>query len=408
MHWKQTLKNIFSHIIVVFFVPFRRLTRKRNIVILQTHSRQLYCDNTKYLYEFLSEKKDINAYWVTDNLEIKQYIVSKGWKYITWHNPIKMILVALRAKVVIDNGGSYFNIFNILNSKKTIKISLLHGSGPKATLGRSDEIVDTVQQILSMNKFDYVNFTSEYYAESLGKKTYFLPNEKIIKFGYPRCDLFFNTKYIELAYQSKKIAKSIGSHSIDKKDKIILYTPTWRPYKYVFPLSEISNFSFVDFNKWLQLNNLIFFYTVHPNLLPEGMPDDLDRVVFINPDENPLFDINEFMLEVDILVNDYSTTSTDFSILNRPQIFYMPDYDFYDSEKCFIEPYRDIMPGREVFGYSDFKKALLDASLNPELYVSAYAEIRIQLQKKYYDIRLKHSATELSKFILKLLLHDNN
>ena len=34
-----------------------------------------------------------------------------------------------------------------------------------------------------------------------------------------------------------------------------------------------------------------------------------------------MFDINEFMNEVDILLNDYTTTSTDFALLNRPQIF---------------------------------------------------------------------------------------
>jgi CDP-glycerol glycerophosphotransferase (TagB/SpsB family) len=404
MRWQKLIKNIAFSIVSVFLTPFRLLIRKTNTVILQTHSKQLYCDNTKYLYEFLSEKEDINAYWVTDNLEIKQYITSKGWKYITWHNPVKMIWVALRAKVVIDNGTSYFNVLNILNSKKTIKISLLHGSGPKATLGRSDKIADTIQQILSINKFDYVNFTSEFYAESLGKKTYFLPNDKIIKFGYPRCDLFFNTKYIKCVYQSKKIAKSIGKCPIDKKDKIILYTPTWRPYKYSFPLSEMPGFSFVDFNKWLQLNNFVFFYTVHPNLLPENMPSNLDKIIFINSNENPLFDINNFMPEVDILVNDYSTTSTDFSILNRPQIFYMPDYDFYNAEKCFIEPYKDIMPGKEVFDYNDFKKELLDASSDSEFYVGKYQTKIQELQRKYYNINQKRSSEKLYEFILNLLV----
>mgnify|MGYP006411338003 CR=1 FL=1 len=407
MHWKQVLKKTITSIISVFFISFRYLIKKRSTVILQASSRQVYCDNTKYLYEFLSEKKSIDVYWVTDNLKIKRYIIDKGWKYITWHNPIKMIWVALRVKVIIDNGSSYFNIFNLSNSKSIIKICLFHGSGPKATLRRSVDIEDVVQQIISMNKFDYVNFPSEYYAESLGKKTYFLPNEKIIKFGYPRCDLFFNSKYINYAYKSRKITKSISKHSINAKDKIILYTPTWRPYKYAFPLSKMPNFSFNDFNEWLHLNHLIFFYTVHSNLHPEGIPNDLDRVIFINPDLNPLFDVNEFMLEVDILVNDYSTTSTDFSILNRPQVFYMPDYDFYDSEKCFIEPYRDIMPGKEVFSYSDFKKVLLEARLNPKPYVFKYAEKRLELQKKYYDINLKNSTTELSKFILKLLSSDS-
>ena len=396
------MRKILTSIVSVFFIPFRHLIKKQNIVILQANSRQVYCDNTRYLYEFLSEKKDIQAYWVTDNLEIKRYIINKGWKYITWHNPIRMIWVAFRAKVVVDNGGGYFNIFNFANSRSVVKICLLHGSGPKATLSRSCDIVETVQQILSMNKFDYVNFTSEYYADFLGKKTYFLPNEKIIEFGYPRCDLFFDGEHVSRAYKNKKVATSIDC-SFDKEDKIILYTPTWRPYKYSFPLSEMPGFSFVDFNKWLRLNDLMFFYTVHPNLVPENMPDNLDRIIFINSSSNPLFDINSFMPEVDILVNDYSTTSTDFSILNRPQIFYMPDYNFYDVEKCFIESYKDIMPGKEIFDYNDFKKELINASSDPGSYVGQYQTKAQELQRKYYNVNQKHSMESLYEFILSLL-----
>jgi CDP-glycerol glycerophosphotransferase (TagB/SpsB family) len=402
MYWQQVIKKIIFPIISIFFIPIRHLISKGNVVVLQTHSRQLYCDNTRYLYEFLSEKKDIDVYWVTDNSEIKQYIKNKEWKYITRHNPIKMIWVALRVKIVIDNGDIFFNIFNITSSKSVIKISSFHGSGPKGTLGRSHDIMIAVQQILNMNKFDYVNFTSQYAAELLGKKTYFLPNEKILTFGFPRCDIFFDTAYVEKVYRNKRIVKLIGP-SINKKDRVILYTPTWRPYKYTFPISEMPNFSFGDFNEWLQLNNLIFFYTVHSNLLPDNMPSDLDRIIFINPDLNPLFDINEFMLEVDILVNDYSTTSTDFSILNRPQIFYMPDYDFYNSEKCFLEEYRDLMPGREIFDFDGLKKALLCASSNPESYINEYSEITKELKRKYYDINLNHSTERFYEFILKFL-----
>ena len=147
----------------------------------------------------------------------------------------------------------------------------------------------------------------------------------------------------------------------------------------------------------------MFFYTVHTNLFPKDIPNDLDRIVFINTDIYPLFDVNKFMLEIDILINDYSTTSTDFSILNRPQIFYMPDYDFYNSEKCFVEPYRDIMPGKEVFNYDDLKRTLLDASLNSKSYVDKYSVITKELQKKYYDICFKNSTSELSEFVQKFL-----
>jgi len=396
------LEKIFVFVVSLVFVPIKHLFKRGRIVVLQARSSQVYCDNTKYIYEYLSNEKDIDAYWVTDNPEIQKHISDNGWKYITKSNPIKMIWVALRVRVLVDNGDGFFNIFNITSPKSVIKICVGHGSGPKATLARTSNIKDVTQQILNINKFNYVNFPSQYFSELLGKMTYFLPNEKILTLGYPRCDALFDDRKVKKANNEKRLTKLLNP-SIKSTSKVVLYTPTWRPYKYNFPLSEMHGFSFEDFDQWLFLNNLIFFYTVHANLFPENIPNNLGRVIFINSNNNPLFDVNEFMLEVDILVNDYSTTSTDFSILNRPQIFYMPDYEYYSSEKCFLESYRDMMPGHEVFSYDDFKSILLRASLEPESYVKEDQDTISKLQKKYYNIQHQHSIRSLSEFILRLL-----
>jgi CDP-glycerol glycerophosphotransferase (TagB/SpsB family) len=396
------LIRLFSDLISIFFIPIKLIVPKKRVVILQTYSRKLYCENTRYLYEFLSEEGSVDAYWVTDHPKIKAYLKSKGWKYITTHNPIKMIWISLLARVVVDSGLGFFNILNLTGGKSVIKITTLHGSGPKATLSRSDDIMTAVRQILNINKFNYVNFTSNYSAYFIGKKTFFLPNDKIITLGYPRCDKYFDHEYVVSRYNEKSVAKSMNS-SIGKESKIILYTPTWRPYKYDFPLNNMPDFSAYDFNQWLQSHNLFFFYTVHSNMTPENMPKDLDRMVFIDAALNPLFDINQLMLEVDILLNDYSTTSTDFSILNRPQLFYMPDYDFYDSEKCFVENYKEILPGREVASYDDLKSALVDASSAPESYVQEYQMATNELQRKYYDRGAGDSARRFSSFIQEIM-----
>ena len=49
-----------------------------------------------------------------------------------------------------------------------------------------------------------------------------------------------------------------------------------------------------------------------------------NRVVNILNHET-LVDINDLMI-YDILINDYSTTSVDFSITGKPQIFCLPDH----------------------------------------------------------------------------------
>jgi len=401
MHWQRVVKKIIFPFISLCLLPIRGIVKKKNVIILQAHDRHSYCNNTRYLHDFLAQKPEFDIYWVTDNTEIKHYMESKGWRYITWHNPVKMIQVALRAKIIVDNSGGFFDAFNLARTKSVFKVCIGHGSGPKATLGRSQNIMTTVKQILDINEFDYVSFPADYFSEEMGKKTYFLPNEKIIKFGYPRCDAFFNAEYVESAYQAKEVTKALQP-LIGDQDKVVLYTPTWRPYNYVFPLLEMPGFSFEAFNTWLKTHKMFFFFTVHPNLFPENIPQDLDQIMFINPDLNPLFDVNRMMLETDVLVNDYSTTSTDFSILKRPQIFYMPDYDYYDAEKCFIEPYRESMPGKEVADYDEFKSSLLEAVNSPKDYVYKYSEQIKLLQSRYYDVNLRNSTEELYRFFVRL------
>ena len=129
----------------------------------------------------------------------------------------------------------------------------------------------------------------------------------------------------------------------------------------------------------------------------------LSPTIYEAESENPLFDINAFMMEVDILVNDYCTTSTDFSILNKPQIFYMPDYDLYNSVKGFQEDYRKVLPGQEVRSYKELKSSLLKASLEPKSFVEDYLKVSEELQDKYYDIKLNQSTRNFSDFIIKLL-----
>ena len=171
--YSRILKRIIFNLISSLLFPLRFIVKKDDVIIFQSRSFQSYCDNTKFLYEHFSENTNISAYWVTNNVEIKKYINSRGWKYISWHNPLKMLWVSLKTKIVVDNGDSFFNFFGISNSKSVVKITCSHGSGPKVTISRDISVKSSIQQIENMNKFDYVNFTSDYCSDLIGKKMYF-------------------------------------------------------------------------------------------------------------------------------------------------------------------------------------------------------------------------------------------
>ena len=63
--------------------------------------------------------------------------------------------------------------------------------------------------------------------------------------------------------------------------------------------------------------------------------------------------VSYFLQAFDILINDYSTISVDFSILNKPQIFVMPDLCKYAKTDGFNEEYKDTIVGPSVNKFSD-------------------------------------------------------
>ena len=109
------------------------------------------------------------------------------------------------------------------------------------------------------------------------------------------------------------------------------------------------------------------------------------------------------MMEVDILLNDYSTTSTDIALIKTPQIFFMPDYEQYEEESGFIEDYRKILPGKEIYSFESLKETIEYIYLNKYDYLDLYEANRLKLIKKYYDFTGNGSCHEFYKFIQNLL-----
>ena len=150
---KLLLKFSLNKLIFLLTIPLRINYLKREIIILQTYKRNIYCENTKYLYEYLSSSTKFDVYWVTNNNIVVKYLQNKNYKYINiYKNPIFFLYITLNTKIVIDSGTDYFNPFNLLRSD-VIKISTHHGSGLKNTPVKKYQ----KQEIKNFSRIDYIN-----------------------------------------------------------------------------------------------------------------------------------------------------------------------------------------------------------------------------------------------------------
>ena len=102
---------IIKKIFTIIASPLKFLPLKKNSIIIQSSLANIYTDNPRFLFEFLS-KKGVNIYWFTNNLEIKNYLKKNNFKYIYSKNFIKRIWITLKAKVIIDGGSDYYNFLN--------------------------------------------------------------------------------------------------------------------------------------------------------------------------------------------------------------------------------------------------------------------------------------------------------
>jgi len=397
-----TVKKLIKELLSVNFYPFKYLIPKGKIIVFSGLTNYTYSGNSRYLFECLSKDKSLTVYWFTNSKIIKKYLEKFNLKHISYASPLKLIWVLLRAKIIFNDGDDYLNLFRLSDNTGTFKISLFHGYGPKTTLAKSQNPLTLKNRINRLNKFHYINFPSPFLAKEVASQIFSLPLNKIKILGSPKNDFFFNKKFVEDAYNQKLLTKSIFGN-IKNKSKLILYTPTWRPYNFNLPLLDMKSFNAPSFNEFLELHNLYFVYTVHSTWEPDNLLQNFDRIKFIDTNVNNLYDTNQMMLETDILLNDYSTTSTDFSILSRPQIFFMPDYESYTMKKGFLEDYRSTMPGSEVEDYHSFVNLLSNIMKNPTPYINKYQKKREVLLDKYYNLSNSKSVDNYKEFIKEII-----
>ena len=387
------INKIVKKLISIVLFPLKHLFPKKYIIFSGTTNYN-YNGNSRYLFEYLSKESTYEVYWFTRSEIIKEYLRKNNFNHLSYSNPVRLIIISAMAKIIMNDGDDYFNIFGLSDTKRTIKISLFHGFGPKITLYGKTKDARTER----INKFNYVNFTSKYLGSEVSRDIFSLPPKKVKILGFPRNDLFYNNNLARKSLVKKKSISKLHNGIMSETTKVILYTPTWRPYDYNLPIMDLTGFESKLFNNFLIENNIFFIYSTHSANPPKNHLEPSSNIAYIDS-KYPLYDTNLTMLESDILLNDYSTTSVDFSILKRPQIFCMPDYDIYKDTKGFLEDYKESMPGQEVVSFMSFCDTVKESIGATETYLKKYENKRIMILDKYYNLNDNNSSLNHKMFI---------
>lgn len=377
---------------------------KRDTIILGTSSYYRYAGNTRYLYYYLCKNTEYRIFWLTESKEIMDHLDNIDLRYLSNSNILKKIYYTLKCKIVIDSGTGYYDLFNLLSrDNKVVKISTMHGSGPKLSVERSDDIDNSIKLIKKINTFNCVSFCTEYSQRVIGVNQLFLPFSKTKLFGLPKIDILVDKKHINNVKAKKKWTKKILNQDKIDKYKVIYYAPTFRSKSSKLPIFTLKNFDINEFNNFLALNNIYFIYTYHSMSTFTSSIINLSHIKHYGISIDPLFDNMDLMIEADMMVGDYSTLATEFSILSKPQLFIMNDYDDVNKTKGFAEDLRETLPGKEIDSYDDLITTISFALSNPSNYLNKY-QSKINLLHKRYVGDLNGSSREKFKSYIDTLM----
>jgi len=248
----------------------------------------------------------------------------------------------LRAKVIVLTHGipdvNYISIWG------GFVVNLWHGSPLKKILLDFYEKKGANKILLKIYSYVYLilyniivspsNLITYRYKSSLGMER----RGRVKLLGDPRCDIIIrNNNQSKIEQCRKAVEKQL---TLEEHNKLILFAPTWREYRSKGIVNLYDGLKYLS--EKLENTNYNFVLRLHPNSNDERLKQ-LNNIYFFPSNEFP--DINEWLPVFDVLVTDYSGIAMDYSLLERPIVFYAPDLEEYEAKRGLYEDYHTFTSG---------------------------------------------------------------
>lgn len=269
----------------------------------------------------------------------------------TKQNTLRLVwLLATSDIVLIDD---YFVLLQLLRiSPDTKIIQAWHaGSGFKSVGYSRFGNYGSPKLQNSHRKYTYVLTGSTHlipvYAEAFG-----IEESAVIPTGLPRIDSFLDP------VRSQKVVRDFfADYPHLQGKKIILFAPTFRGRG---STTARYDYSRIDFEKFYEVcgDDAVVLFRMH-HFIREPIPIPIefaDRLF----DFSTYPDTNDLLHVTDILITDYSSIIYEFSLLNRPMLFFAYDKEVYAATRGFHRDYELTAPGKVCETMDDLVKALQD------------------------------------------------
>lgn len=183
------------------------------------------------------------------------------------------------------------------------------------------------------------------YSEAFG-----IEEDAIIPTGLPRIDRFLDPE--AQATSREKVYKRFPSLT---GKRVILFAPTFRGRGAKEATYDYDQIDFDALYDFCGDDTVIAFRMHHFIPGPVPIPRHMrDRFI----DVSSYREGNDLLLVSDILITDYSSIIYEFSLLDRPMLFFAYDEQSYSAVRGFHRPYSETAPGKICHTFDELLTAL--------------------------------------------------
>jgi teichoic acid ribitol-phosphate primase len=335
----------------VAFAVARHLPLRRRVVLATAHSPRLAGNLASIADDLAARHPEIPVVTIAH----RPASGAGGRVAAAWQAVVAAYHLATARVFIVDD--YFFPIYVIKPRTGTTIIQTWHACGAFKKIGYSvldksfgaDEALTDRVRIHS--NYDVCLVASQaaapHYAEAFRQ-----PLDRFVsRLGIPRTDVFFGEERLERIREAVR-----RRYGLTDGRRVVLYAPTFRGDS-VTDAHATDDLDLAVLREALGADHVLLV-RLHPFIRSRTVIGPELQGFAIDVSDHP--DINELMLVSDVLVTDYSSAIYEFALLDRPMVFFAPDYEAYEAERGFYFDYRTGVPG-PIFETSEELAAYLRA-----------------------------------------------
>jgi CDP-ribitol ribitolphosphotransferase / teichoic acid ribitol-phosphate polymerase len=356
--WKRARRWLWR----IAFSVLRTLARNRPVILFATRLNSRLTGNLESVHARMVERGMDKDY--------RLVVVAKPdiGKPMTWRDRLRLLWGMAAAKVIFLD-DSFYPVYWVDFPPDVRIIQLWHAAGAFKTVGYSRSASagkppfnpfgrvhkNTTHAIVSSD------FDAPFYAEALG-----LPEDRLVPTGIPRMDRFFDPVARDAALaKARRLLPQIAGH------QVWLFAATYRGEKVATASYDFDQLDLDGLYALAAEQDAVVLFKHHPFIthridVPEAYRDRL-----VEATDVPI-DVNDLLFSVDLLITDYSSIVFEYSVLNRPMVFFAYDLDEYIAERDFYVPFDEFVPGPIVRTFADLLEVIRRGDLQRDK-VEAFA-----------------------------------